>query len=51
MTATGAARMRWEVRPALRTADFFERLYTAPPRDADEGAAFFEEFAAEVRFA
>src|SRR3954451_4314338 len=24
----GPARVRWEVRPALRTAEFFERLYS-----------------------
>src|SRR3954454_24099233 len=27
MAADGPARTRWEVRPALRTAEFFERLY------------------------
>ena len=27
MAADGPARMRWEIRPALRTAEFFERLY------------------------
>ncbi|HEX6117418.1 MAG TPA: cupin domain-containing protein, partial [Solirubrobacterales bacterium] len=26
MAAEGPTRMRWELRPALRTADFFERL-------------------------
>src|SRR3954452_11859786 len=26
MRADGPARMRWEVRPALRTAEFFERM-------------------------
>ena len=29
MTADEPARMRWEVRPAMRTAEFFERLYAA----------------------
>ena len=28
MTADEPARTRWEVRPALRTAEFFEALYT-----------------------
>jgi mannose-6-phosphate isomerase-like protein (cupin superfamily) len=37
-------RMRWEVRPALRTAEFFERLYGGA---ADEH--FLEEFAEEFR--
>jgi quercetin dioxygenase-like cupin family protein len=43
-------RMRWEVRPALRTAEFFEELYRAI--DAGEGErvpAIFEEYTAEVR--
>ena len=51
MRASGPARMRWEVRPALRTAEFFERMYTAPPSNADEGRAFLEEFSAEFRLA
>ena len=39
-------RMRWEVRPALRTAEFFERLYGDGPDSAREmGEAFFTEFA------
>ena len=43
--ALGPARLRWEVRPALRTAEFFERLY------GDGGAeGFLEEFAEEIRF-
>jgi hypothetical protein len=49
MRADGPARTRWEVTPALRTAEFFERMYTAPPRNADEGAAFLEEFGDEFR--
>ena len=40
----GAARTRWEVRPALRTAEFFERLYSG---QVDE--TFFEEYAPEFR--
>jgi quercetin dioxygenase-like cupin family protein len=51
MRADGPARMRWEVTPALRTAEFFERMYTAPPSNAEEGAAFLEEFSEEFRLA
>ena len=42
----GPARTRWEVRPALRTASFFETLYSG---NAD--ASFLEEFAPEFRLA
>ena len=52
MAAEGPARVRWEVRPALRTAEFFERLYgnrDDSPRDAASGAAFLEEFSDEFR--
>jgi quercetin dioxygenase-like cupin family protein len=49
MRADGPARTRWVVIPALRTAEFFERMYTAPPQDAEEGAAFLEEFSEEFR--
>ena len=41
----GAARTRWEVRPAMRTADFFEILLTGK---ADEN--FLDEFKNEIRF-
>jgi quercetin dioxygenase-like cupin family protein len=41
----GSARTRWEVRPALRTADFFEVLLGGK---ADEN--FLTEFADEIRF-
>ena len=44
MAADGPARLRWEVRPSLRTAEFFERLYGGA---ADEH--FLEEFAEEFR--
>jgi quercetin dioxygenase-like cupin family protein len=43
--ADGPARFRWEVRPALRTAEFFETLYSG-----SAGPDFLEEFAAEIRF-
>src|SRR3954447_21519028 len=49
MRAEGPTRMRWVVTPALRTAEFFERMYTAPPSNAEEGAAFLEEFGDEFR--
>src|SRR5712672_830354 len=45
MAAEGPTRMRWEVRPALRTAEFFERLYGSGPESAGEmGERFFAEF-------
>lgn len=54
MTGDGPARVRWEVRPALRTAEFFERLYgggaVADRSDAEVVAAFLEEFDEEIRF-
>ncbi|MEX2195369.1 MAG: cupin domain-containing protein [Thermoleophilaceae bacterium] len=52
MAADGPARMRWEVRPALRTAEFFERLYGDGPdsaREAASPAGFVAEFAGEIR--
>jgi mannose-6-phosphate isomerase-like protein (cupin superfamily) len=51
MRADGPARTRWEVTPALRTAEFFERMFTAPPQNAEEGAAFLAEFSEEFRLA
>ena len=45
MAAQGPTRTRWEVRPALRTAEFFERLYGEGPGSAREmGESFFAEF-------
>lgn len=44
MTGDGAARVRWQVRPALRTAEFFERLYSGAGEDLRE------EFRDEIRF-
>jgi quercetin dioxygenase-like cupin family protein len=50
MGAEGPARMRWQVRPALRTAEFFERLYGTGPDSAQHmGEEFFAEFADEFR--
>jgi quercetin dioxygenase-like cupin family protein len=51
MTADEPARVRWEVRPAMRTADFLERLYAAatggPGGEAIPG--LLAEFSAEFR--
>ena len=44
MAGAGRARLRWEVRPAMRTAEFFERAYSGDP-----GADFLETFADEFR--
>jgi quercetin dioxygenase-like cupin family protein len=50
MGAEGPARVRWEVRPALRTAEFFERLYGTGPDSARElGEKFFAEFSDEFQ--
>jgi hypothetical protein len=38
--------VRWHVRPALRTAEFFERLYSG---QVTVGAAFLREFEDEFR--
>jgi hypothetical protein len=46
MTGDGPARVSWEVRPALRTAEFFERAYSDDP-----GEDFLETFANEFRLA
>jgi quercetin dioxygenase-like cupin family protein len=51
MAADGPARTRWEVRPPMRTAEFFERMYTSPPQGAKEGAAFLREFGEEFKLA
>jgi mannose-6-phosphate isomerase-like protein (cupin superfamily) len=50
MTGETPARARWEVRPALRTAEFFERLYGDGPDSARaSGADFLTEFSDEFR--
>ena len=46
MAAKGPTRMRWQVRPALRTAEFFERFYDALDNGFPEGTTA-EEFLAE----
>lgn len=43
MTGDGRARLHWEVRPALRTAEFFERAYSGDPGD-DFLETFSDEF-------
>jgi quercetin dioxygenase-like cupin family protein len=53
MGGEGPARMRWEVRPALRTAEFFERLHGDGPDSvsaAPSPAEFLAEFDEEIRF-
>ena len=53
MAADGPTRMRWEVRPALRTAEFFERLFGTGPdsaREAENPADFLAEFSEEIQF-
>jgi quercetin dioxygenase-like cupin family protein len=45
MAADPPARIRWQVRPALRTPEFFETLYSG-----DIPPDFLERFSAEVRF-
>jgi quercetin dioxygenase-like cupin family protein len=52
MTANRPSRMRWEVTPALRTAEFFERLYGDGPgsaRAAQSIGEFMAEFSDEIR--
>ena len=46
LAAEGPARVRWEVRAALRTAEFFERFYYALDNGFPEGTTA-EEFLAE----
>jgi mannose-6-phosphate isomerase-like protein (cupin superfamily) len=43
MAGDGPARLHWEVRPALRTAEFFERAYSGDPGE-DFTATFADEF-------
>jgi mannose-6-phosphate isomerase-like protein (cupin superfamily) len=52
MAAEEPTTMRWEIRPALRSAEFFERLYGEGPASAREmGESFFAEFEDEFRLA
>jgi mannose-6-phosphate isomerase-like protein (cupin superfamily) len=53
MTSAGPARVRWEARPALRLAEFFERIHGATPEGpptAEEFPAFLAEFSHEIVF-
>ena len=54
MVGEAGARLNWQVRPALRTAEFFEGLYTgtAAARRGEEFdlGAFLASHTAEVRF-
>ena len=47
MTGDGPARITWEVRPALSSAQFFEELYSGAA--AADPAAFLERFAEDFR--
>lgn len=50
MAGDGPARVKWDVRPALRTAEFFERLNGDGPDSAQAmGADFWAEFSDEFR--
>ncbi|HYM57817.1 MAG TPA: cupin domain-containing protein [Solirubrobacteraceae bacterium] len=52
MTAEGPSRVRWEMRPALRTAEVFERLHggrDAGARAEASIAEFLAEFSDEIR--
>jgi quercetin dioxygenase-like cupin family protein len=50
MAGDGHARVRWEVRPALRMAEFFERLYAAIAAGGEDVPDVLREFEDEVRF-
>jgi len=49
MGGDGFGRIKWEVRPALRSAEFFEGLYTGAA--ADDPAGFLGRYAHEFRLA
>ncbi len=53
MVGEGPSRVSWEIRPALRTAEFFERLYGDGADSASAApsiAEFLAEFSDEIRF-
>jgi mannose-6-phosphate isomerase-like protein (cupin superfamily) len=53
MTGDGPARVRWQIRPALRTAELFERLHGGGAGGASgQGgiAELLEEFRDEIQF-
>jgi Cupin domain len=49
MAGDGPARLKWEMRPALSSAEFFEELYTGAA--ASDFAGFLERYADEFRLA
>jgi quercetin dioxygenase-like cupin family protein len=52
MAADQPSRVRWEIRPALHTAEFFERLFGDGPdsaQAADSFSEFLAEFSDEIR--
>ncbi len=49
MTADVPARVRWQVTPALRTAEFFERLYAAMAGQGGENEDLLAEFGDEFQ--
>jgi mannose-6-phosphate isomerase-like protein (cupin superfamily) len=54
MAAEGPTRTRWEVRPPLRTAEFFERFYHALDHGFPEGTTpqeFLDEYSDVFRLA
>ena len=54
MAGDGPARVRWQVRPALRSAELLERLYDALDNGFPEGQSFetfLAEFSDEFRLA
>jgi quercetin dioxygenase-like cupin family protein len=48
MAGDGPARVRWEIRPAMRTAEFFERLYGEGP-DSPSGGGSVDQLFADFR--
>ena len=53
MTGDGPARVRWQVTPALRTAEVFERLFGGGASGASGGSGgmnLLDEFSDEIRF-
>jgi mannose-6-phosphate isomerase-like protein (cupin superfamily) len=54
MAAVGPTRLRWQVRPALRTAEFFERFYGYLDNGFPQGATaedFLSEYSDVFRLA
>ncbi len=49
MTGAGHARVKWVIRPALRSAEFFEELFTGAA--AEDPAGFLARYAEEFQLA